>query len=412
MGKYFVKDSYKENVENQYYDDTLSDNVIWQPDVYRYAIEYAKKHGINNIIDIGSGNGDKLYDYRDDFNITFIDFGANLDIIKGKFNGSNGDHSYINQDFEDSFPALPKKIIKNSVVICSDVIEHIRDMDNLGDALASYSKITRLLIVSTPDRERLYGYDHDGKPTNPFHVREWKISELESYFKSKSMDFLIGLTRTNDHTNQRSTQCVISGVDIANKDNLKKSKILNPNFLIKVISRNDLITILKENNIKPPKFDDKFCGLYNPYRNNFMLNHFLEAVSSGSTYSINKFKFIDQQSYYNTVGSTNIDTMIMQFLGSIEGDYPVSFTYLYEGDLLSPDDKSGLLTLSAQHLATHYLPEMLLGFSHLDIENEVASRIPNYANIQNIQDELASHMSVRRSTKLLAGNIKRRIIRK
>jgi SAM-dependent methyltransferase len=217
MGKYFIKDNYVENLNNLYYDDAPADGVIWQPDVYRYAIDYAKKHGIKNIVDIGSGNGDKLFDHKDEFDITFIDFGANLNIIKDRFKASVRKHSYVDQNFEESFPDLPAKIIKDSVVICSDVIEHIRDMNNLCEALVAYSKAARLLIVSTPERYRLYGFDQSGIPTNPCHVREWRLHELEAYFANAGMNFQIGLTRTNDKTNQRATLCVISGKDFAYK---------------------------------------------------------------------------------------------------------------------------------------------------------------------------------------------------
>jgi len=405
MSAYFIKNNYKENLKNLYYDDNPSDNVIWQPDVYRFAIEYAKKHKIKNIIDIGSGNGDKLLDYKDKFNITFIDYGANLEIIKQKFNNSKKRHLYLEQNFEESFPELPLKKIKDSVVICSDVIEHIRDMNNLCEALIKYSKLTRMLAVSTPDRERLYGFDHDGVPTNKCHVREWRIDELKDYFFSAGMEFLIGLTRTNDRHNLHSTLYVLSGKDFKNKKDLELANILDPNILTKVISKNELVRIFKKKKLEIPKFDDKFCGLYNPYAGNYMLNHFISAVSSGISYGVNKFKFIDQQSYYNSVGSSNIDCSILQYIESSDGDYPISFTYLYEGDLTSRSFEDRLLTISAEQLAIHYLPEMILGFNLLDKDSVTLARLPNYTNLNN---ELTSHMTIKRSAKLLAGNVKRK----
>lgn len=407
MGKYFIKDGYKENLDNLYYDDNPSDNITWQPDVYRYAIAYAKKHKIKNIIDIGSGNGDKLYDYRDEFNITFIDFGANLDIIKEKFSSSKGDHAYIDQDFEQSFPDLPMKTIKNSIIICSDVIEHIRDMKNLCTALVNYSKVTRMLVVSTPDRDRLYGYDHDGIPNNLCHVREWKLQELDAYFRSAGMDFLIGLTRSNDRQSRRSTLYVLSGKDFLNKKDKTVYKKYDPNILTKFITKDELIQLFKEKKIKAPKFEDGFCGLYNPYVGNYMVNHFIAAVASNSTYSVNKFKFINQETHENSLYSPNIDCNLLQFLGSTGGDYPISFTFLYDGNTLSDNNDEKLLTVSAQQLATQYLPEMILSFNLLDKDAEQLARLPNYSNIQN---ELASHMGIKRSTRLLAGNIKRRVM--
>jgi 2-polyprenyl-3-methyl-5-hydroxy-6-metoxy-1,4-benzoquinol methylase len=407
MNKYFIKDGYRENLDNSYYSDNLSDNIIWQPDVYSYAIEYAKKHNIKNIIDIGSGNGDKLYKHRNAFDITFIDFGSNLETIKNKFKNSSRRHTYIEQDFEKSFPNISVKTIKNSIIICSDVIEHIRNMDHLCAALANYSKATRLLVVSTPDRERLYGFNQNGIPANLCHVREWRLDELEKYFSSVGMNFLIGLTRSNDKFNNRSTLYVISGSDFINKKDSYLSKNMDSTIQKKVITKDDLTDLFNKNNIKAPRFDDKFHGLYNPYSENFMLNHFIAAVSSGATYGVNKFKFINQDTLYNSVGSTNIDCSILQFFESTDGEYPLSFTFLYEGDLLSANLQEDLPTISAQHLAVHYLPEMIFGFKLLDKESDTIVHLPNFTNIQN---ELTSHMIIKRSARLLAGNIKRRIL--
>lgn len=410
MSQYFIKDDYTENLNNLYYDDAPADDVIWQPDVYRYAVEYAKRRGIKNIVDIGSGNGDKLLDYKDEFSITFIDFGANLEIIKSKFKASKGKHSYINQDFEESFPELPTKIIKDAVVICSDVVEHIRNMDNLCKALVAYSKTARLLMVSTPERYRLYGFDQSGIPTNPCHVREWRMHELGAYFRDAGMKFQIGLTRTNDKTNQRATLCVISGKDFAEKKDADVAERLTPVSLRKFISKDEILTLLEVKGVKAPNFESNFVGLLNPYQNNYMLNHFLAAVISGKTYSVNKFKFLNQDAFYRSIGANieNIDRTLLQFLSSGIGEYPVAFTFLYDGDAKT-NKQYDLLTLSAEHLYVHYLPEVLLGFNLLDINSETLARLPNYANTHN---EAESHDGVRRSAKLLAGNIKRKVVQR
>lgn len=408
MNKYFIKKGYRENLANLYYSDNPTDNVIWQPDVYEYALKYAKKHNIKNIIDIGSGNGDKLYEHRDNFDITFIDFGSNLDTIKNKFKNSSRRHAYIEQDFEKSFPSIPVKTIKNSIIICSDVIEHIRNMDYLTTALVKYSKLTRLLVISTPDRERLYGFNQNGIPTNLCHVREWRLEELENYFSSVGMNFLIGLTRSNDKHSNRSTIYLISGTDlIKTRNHSVLSKKIISTTQTKVTTKDDLLEIFKKNKIKPPKFDDKFHGLYNPYNDNFMLDHFIEAVSSGATYGVNKFKFINQDTLYKSVGSTNIDCLILQFVGSVDGEYPLYFTFLYEGDLSTANHAEYLPTISAQHLALHYLPEMIFGFGLIDWDSDILSRLPN---LTNVKTELNSYLSIKRSARLLVGNIRRRIL--
>lgn len=406
MGKYYVKDGYKENLKNLYYDDAPADGVIWQPDVYRYAVEYAKRHNIKNIVDIGSGNGDKMFDHKDEFDITFIDFGANLDIIKKRFKASGRTHSYIDQDFEKSFPDLPAKVIKDAVVICSDVVEHIRDMTNLGNALVAYSKVARLLLISTPERYRLYGFDQNGIPANPCHVREWRMHELAAYFTNAGMKFHIGLTRTNDKTNQRATQCIISGKDFSHKKDADVAERLAPAILRKFISKDEIVTLLSVKGVEAPNFGDNFVGILNPYADNYMLNHFLAAVRAGETYSINKFKFVNQDAFYRSVGANieNIDRTLLQYIGSEVGSYPVAFTFLYDGEAVA-NGQADLPTLSVEHLHTSYMPEVLLGFDLLDMSSETLARLPNY--VSNLGE--IGQAGIKRSARLLAGSIKRKL---
>lgn len=406
MAKYFIKDNYKENLNNLYYNDAPADGVVWQPDVYRYAVAYAKRQGIKNIIDIGSGNGDKLLEYKDQFDITFIDFGANLDIIKSKFQSSSGKHSYIDQDFEESFPKLPTKIIKEAVVVCSDVIEHIRDMTSLGIALVTYSKQSRMLIISTPERRRLYGFDQNGIPTNPCHVREWRMHELSAYLKNEGMDFQIGLTRTNDSTNQRATLCVVSGRDFARVNDSDVSERITPLLLRKFISRDEIEILLKVKGVRVPDFGDNFVGLLNPYPNNYILNHFLRSVVAGETYSANKFKFINQDAFHGSAASDIecLDRTLLQYIGSTVGRYPIAFTLLYGGSTSTAEDDP-LLTLSVEHLYTSYLLETLVGCSLWDVGPETLARVANGANLSYINGQ----SGIKRSVELLAKSIKRKV---
>ncbi len=407
MSQYFIKDNYTENLNNLYYDDAPADGAVWQPDVYRYAAAYAKSHGIKNIIDIGSGNGDKLLAHRDELNITFIDFGTNLDTIKEKFRSSKAKHTYIDQNFEESFPELPAKVIKDAVVICSDVVEHIRDMDNLGKALTMYSNAARLLIISTPERYRLYGFDQSGIPANSCHVREWRMHELGDYFTNTGMKFQIGLTRTNDRTNQRATICIIAGKDFAYKTDTDVAERITPAVLRKFISKDEIVILLKVKGIKTPEFGENFVGLLNPYPGNYMLNHFLAAVMSEKTYSVNKFKFINQDAFYRSIGASieNIDRTLLQFFGSSVGMYPVSFTFLYDGNTRT-DEQNKLITLSGEHLCVNYLLEVLLGFSLLEMESETLARLPDLTDTSN---KYGHEDSIKGSVKLLADNIKRKV---
>jgi hypothetical protein len=120
--------------------------------------------------------------------------------------------------------------------------------------------------------------------------------------------------------------------------------------------------LLEAKGVKAPEFESNMVGLLNPYTNNYMLNHLLAAIVSGKTYSVNKFKFVNQDAFYRSIGADleNMDRALLQYVGSSVGEYPVAFTFLYDGDTPAGGQNSSL-TLSAEHLYVRYMPEVLLG---------------------------------------------------
>jgi hypothetical protein len=87
------------------------------------------------------------------------------------------------------------EINNSDVVICSDVIEHIVNPNDLVEYLLSLK--SKYYIISTPCREVLcnhpkfsYYYRKSlyGPPINKCHVREWTMDEFKEYI---STNFLI-----------------------------------------------------------------------------------------------------------------------------------------------------------------------------------------------------------------------------
>lgn len=389
MTNYGIRSGYTANLQNLYYNDEPDNGIIWQPDVYEYAIAFAREHKIPNIIDIGSGNGEKLERYKDEFTITFIDFGANLDTIRSKFKASRKKHRYVDQNFEKDFPKLEASLVQSAVVICSDVIEHIRDFACLTTALVDYSTQAKLLLISTPERYRMYGFDQSGPPLNKCHVREWRLEELEQYFESKGMRFSIGLTRTNDRANQRATICIVSGTAVASSP-MEATDIVakRPGYLTKVVAASDLASYLDDQHIAHPKFPKTVLGLVNVLDGDYFLNHYLRALTSGSAYVVNHFKFVNsdaERRYYNA-GVENIDRLLVQYVRTTKhGDasaapYPISFTFLHNASFKTPANRP-LLTLAVEQLRVQYLPELILGFHRMKQKSETLTLMPDQAQL-------------------------------
>jgi hypothetical protein len=328
--------------------------------------------------------------YKDRFDITFIDFGTNLEIIRKKFKNSAGKHVYIDQNFEQAFPKLDNKTLSNAIVICSDVVEHIRKMEHLLDALVELSKKSRLLLVSTPERERLYGYDQSGAPENKCHVREWKLEELEKLLMHWGMNFLIGLTRTNNLTRQRATNFVVSGKNIDSVEVYKSTEMAQENAvnIDKLIGEIPLAkSILK-------KVSDEVVAVINPVDNNFILNHLKAAINGGFGLNISIFKFIDDKSLeeFYSAAPESINRLTVAYVGhkKITGKnkeiYPISFSVVCNKYYkFKSNDRISLLQIN--NFKYDYLPELIFGFPENMLKSETLSSIddPNAKSKLNTQ---------------------------
>ena len=70
------------------------------------------------------------------------------------------------------------------LVICADVIEHVKDPERLLDRLEELCG--RCLILSTPARDLVpYVKNRLGPPLNPYHYREWSRFEFAEFVARK-----------------------------------------------------------------------------------------------------------------------------------------------------------------------------------------------------------------------------------
>lgn len=178
---YNLPPDYTPRLEPQYFHDTLTDSRLWQADVYRCAAHLAHKIGVRRLVDIGCGTAGKLMHYANDFQVVGIDYGDNLKLCSDTFPQSEW------YDVNLQAESVPADIFRDSAVICADVIEHLVYPDTLIETLRNASKTAACVLISTPDRERLYNSYQNGPPDNKAHVQEWTLAELESWFISEGL---------------------------------------------------------------------------------------------------------------------------------------------------------------------------------------------------------------------------------
>ncbi|MDH0176320.1 class I SAM-dependent methyltransferase [Aeromonas dhakensis] len=219
---YFLPENYVEQTDFEpgitYFDD-----MTCQPDVYRMAYHIFNTGKYRYIIDIGSGNGDKLAVFGD-AKIYCIDLPENRHYIEKNVKNV----SFIPIDLDSDSFIIPDEILKDAVVICSDVIEHLRLPEKLARDLSHFMKVSGFVIVSTPDRIRTRGLYHMGPPENRAHIREWSIQEFYNFMRDidKRDYIMVGFTLGNSSCREHNNIIALGGVDVPNtncitRDNVK-----------------------------------------------------------------------------------------------------------------------------------------------------------------------------------------------
>lgn len=193
MKNYFIKDGYCANeipITNEKFSHGLYWNKsrinasrVYQYSVYKDAIDIARENKIKTLCDVGCGTGEKLKGIHHaikDINIVGIDQKHAIDycLENHKFG------KWLVDDFSQ-----PKLNVRSEMTICSDVIEHLIDPDVLLNYLKRITVPGGLILISTPDRDRLRGTDCSNSP-NKQHIREWNFSEFSAYLKSHDFTLL------------------------------------------------------------------------------------------------------------------------------------------------------------------------------------------------------------------------------
>ena len=188
--------------EPDYYDDDEESDLIRQPDVYGLARTLAQRLGATTLVDIGCGKAAKLLDISHGFDIIGVDFGDNIEFCRRAYpqhRWEELDLEHISQDWLGSIPS-------SSVVVCGDVIEHLRDPRPLLGLLRSATEAGMSAVVSTPDRALIYPDDRPGPPSLGAHVREWTCSEFRHLLLDHGIPLAaIGWTRPSIGTDEAST---------------------------------------------------------------------------------------------------------------------------------------------------------------------------------------------------------------
>jgi len=188
MNNYCIVDGYQIRTKPRHYNDKNEEDK-YQKEVYLYAKDVMEKYHYKNVVDVGCGSAFKLIKYLGGYNTIGVETEPCYSYLTNKYPNRNW---LLSGKKETSFSKEPLAH-KPDLVICSDVIEHIIDPDELIKYLISLN--AQHYIISTPCRQRLLDLKRFrsakplGPPTNKGHVREWTMIEFKEYI-SKSFNIL------------------------------------------------------------------------------------------------------------------------------------------------------------------------------------------------------------------------------
>lgn len=168
---YCLPEDYVSRCEYHHYDDSECEDE-WQLEVYLHALGLMKTNQFSKVADFGCGSGYKLIKYLGDYETVGYELPVNIDILQHKY----PQHRWQVSNFAQ------KNDIDVDVLICSDVIEHLIDPDELLDYFKKQS--FKYLVLSTPERELCYPNGAvylQGPPRNLAHQREWNFEEFNKY---------------------------------------------------------------------------------------------------------------------------------------------------------------------------------------------------------------------------------------
>lgn len=149
--------------------DPTGNTDDYQKSVYALAENFAKPFGKASVLDVGCGSGYKLVHMLGEHETTGIEIEPVYSWLLKKYS----DRRWLRYE-----PGSMGQL-KADIVICSDVIEHIENPDDLMEFLADIE--FKHLIISTPERDRIFGKSDYGPPENTSHYREWNSAEFKKY---------------------------------------------------------------------------------------------------------------------------------------------------------------------------------------------------------------------------------------
>ncbi|NLW48830.1 MAG: glycosyltransferase, partial [Firmicutes bacterium] len=187
--------------------DTITSS-IYKPDLYNLVYFLAKRSSAKNVIVIGGDNRQVLFEFAKEFNLIIIDSKINIKEDREKISPC----TIINDDLENGLPYISDEILSDSIIIFSNIIEKLANLDRMLQQLPSLSNKCKFMVITTPDRDRTIGVGDYRHFADSHHVSKWSLDEFDSLLQNcNCSQFMIGYTINTDHDFCKNNIIVVSG---------------------------------------------------------------------------------------------------------------------------------------------------------------------------------------------------------
>ncbi len=183
---------YRQGVRNESLDHTGEYPDYWHParlamsgryqrHVYRWAAGLVLRRGLRSVLDVGCGPGTKLAEWIEPVcaSVEGMDQPSAVEIARTRCR-----HARLRAvDLER--PAVEAERTFD-LILFVDVVEHLVNPDPALAMIRSFAHPRTLVLVSTPDRDRVRGRGCR-EAVKREHVREWSRAEFMSFLRSRGL---------------------------------------------------------------------------------------------------------------------------------------------------------------------------------------------------------------------------------
>lgn len=249
---------YRRNPRNEAYVDTPT-ALVYQPHVYSFAARLVQMSGARHLIDLGcGGGGGKLSWMPSGITIHVCDLEPDEVRLRTQLPGAALEVQSCN--FEQACPVFADDVLGDAVVVCADVIEHLRDPRPLLRNLAAMASQCRYMLLSTPARDRARGAGDMGPPANPAHCQEWTLDEFVRLAREEGLQVpLHGYTWNTDFHGWKSTILALDGREAVPRVSAR-ADVPPPCAIVKAFNDSDFIahsiTTLRRQNVRVHLIDN------------------------------------------------------------------------------------------------------------------------------------------------------------